>query len=298
MNKRSVSNEAEKSMIGKLKIQCGAPFTSKLEGMVTDQLLCEERSKEFSEFQTSSGQRCGTIDFSVQVLTTGFWPTYKMMDVVLSPLMNTCIATFTEWYNTKTQHRQLKWIHAIGEATVHSIFGTRKGCDMVVGTLQAVTLMAFNDVGDRQLTLAEVKEALNLDLEVVKRLLHSLSCGKYRVLTKSPMSRTIKAEDKFSVNAKFNCKQFRFRIPMASLEESHNPKRVEEDRSFAIDAAVVRIMKARKVLAHVQLIQEVLTQLHFFRPEPKQIKKRIEQLIEREYLERDPDNSRQYRYMA
>jgi len=297
LNKRSVSNEAEKSMIGKLKIQCGAPFTSKLEGMVTDQLLCEERSKEFSDYLKESSKLNG-LDFSVQVLTTGFWPTYKMLDVVLSPLMNSCISTFTSWYDTKTQHRQLKWIHAIGEATVHSIFGTKKGCDVLVGTLQAVTLVAFNDVGNSEVNLEQVKEMLNLDVEVVKRLLHSLSCAKHKVLVKNPAGRTIKDTDVFAVNRKFVVNTKRFRIPMASLEESHNPKRVEEDRSFAIDAAVVRIMKARKVLPHVQLIQEVLTQLHFFKPEPKQIKKRIEQLIEREYLERDPDNSRQYRYMA
>jgi hypothetical protein len=37
----------------------------------------------------------------------------------------------------------------------------------------------------------------------------------------------------------------KIRIPMSLLEESHNPKRVEEDRSIAIEAAIVRIMKVR-----------------------------------------------------
>jgi hypothetical protein len=40
----------------------------------------------------------------------------------------------------------------------------------------------------------------------------------------------------------------KIRIPMSLLEESHNPKRVEEDRSIAIEAAIVRIMKVRNCM--------------------------------------------------
>jgi cullin 1 len=298
LNRRSVSNEAEKSMIGKLKMQCGAPFTSKLEGMVTDHLLCEDSTKQFGAHVGPLREKgeLPNVDFSVQVLTTGFWPTYKLLDVLLPTDMRRCVDTFAKWYDSKTQHRRLKWIHAIGEATVRGNF-SKKGCDMVVTTLQAVTLVFFGD-NPGQKTFAQVKEGLNVDTEIVKRVVHSLSCGKHRVLTKEPMSKTIKETDTFSVNMKFTSKMHKFRIPMASLDESHNPKRVDEDRSFAIDAAIVRIMKARKVLAHMNLVQEVLTQLHFFRPEPKAIKKRIEQLIEREYLERDSTDPKKYQYMA
>lgn len=88
------------------------------------------------------------------------------------------------------------------------------------------------------------------------------------------------------------------RIPMASLDDSHNPKRVEEDRSVAIEAAIVRIMKARKTLSHQALVAEVLSQLEFFKPEARIVKRRIEALIEREYLERDPDSPTQYKYLA
>ena len=90
----------------------------------------------------------------------------------------------------------------------------------------------------------------------------------------------------------------KIRVPMASLDESHNPKRVEEDRTVAIEAAVVRIMKARKALRHQSLLAEVLSQLAFFRPNPKVIKRRIEALIDREYLERDPEVANAYRYLA
>lgn len=58
-------------------------------------------------------------------------------------------------------------------------------------------------------------------------------------------------------------------------------------------------MKARKTMQHAQLIAEVTKQLASrFRPNPVVIKKRIESLIEREYLERTEGDRKSYNYLA
>jgi hypothetical protein len=57
-----------------------------------------------------------------------------------------------------------------------------------------------------------------------------------------------------------------------------------------IDATVVRIMKTRKVQSHTDLVQETIKAISLFQAQPVIIKKRIESLIERDYLERDPSN--------
>ena len=77
------------------------------------------------------------------------------------------------------------------------------------------------------------------------------------------------------------------------------PVTVEEDRRHLVEAAIVRIMKARKSMNHNDLIAEVTRQLSIrFTPVPQFIKKRIESLIEREYLERAENEHRVYRYIA
>lgn len=85
---------------------------------------------------------------------------------------------------------------------------------------------------------------------------------------------------------------------MASLDEINPLKHVEDDRKLLVDAAVVRVMKARKVLDHSQLVAEVLHQISLFQPQPRVIKEAIESLIQREYLERDPIDHKCYRYLA
>jgi cullin 3 len=58
-------------------------------------------------------------------------------------------------------------------------------------------------------------------------------------------------------------------------------------------------MKARKKINHNDLVAEVTRQLYYrFNPSPPFIKKRIESLIEREYLQRDPDDNKVYNYLA
>jgi cullin 1 len=52
-------------------------------------------------------------------------------------------------------------------------------------------------------------------------------------------------------------------------------------------SAIVRIMKSRKKMKHVQLVQEVIHQVKSrFPPKIADIKKNIEALMEKDYIER------------
>lgn len=85
-----------------------------------------------------------------------------------------------------------------------------------------------------------------------------------------------------------------------SLESSEQTQRaVEEDRKFCVQAAIVRIMKARKTLRHNQLVDELIASCRpNFQPSVALVKKCIEVLIEKQYLERAPNNADEYHYTA
>ncbi|CAI0467380.1 unnamed protein product [Linum tenue] len=294
---KSANDDHERSILTKLKQQCGGQFTSKMEGMVTDLTLARENQTSFEEYLGNNANANPGIDLTVTVLTTGFWPSYKSFDLNLPVEMVKCVEVFREFYQTKTKHRKITWIYSLGTCNLIGKFEP-KTMELIVTTYQASALLLFN-TADR-LSYSEIMAQLNLTDDDVVRLLHSLSCAKYKILIKDPNTKTISPTDSFEFNTKFTDKMRRIKIPLPPVDEKKKViEDVDKDRRYAIDASIVRIMKSRKTLCHQPLVMECVAQLgRMFKPDIKAIKKRIEDLISRDYLERDKDNPNLFRYLA
>ncbi|XP_030508757.2 cullin-1 [Cannabis sativa] len=294
---RSASEEHEKCILTKLKQQCGGQFTSKMEGMVTDLTLARENQTNFEKHLKENPNVTPGIDLTVTVLTTGFWPSYKSFDLNLPAEMVKCVEVFKEFYELKTKHRKLTWIYSLGTCNINGKFEA-KTIELIVSTYQAAALLLFNSA-DR-LSYSEIMTQLNVNNDDLVRLLHSLSCAKYKILNKEPNTKIISPNDIFEFNYKFTDRMRRIKIPLPPMDERKKViEDVDKDRRYAIDAAIVRIMKSRKVLGHQQLVLECVEQLgRMFKPDIKAIKKRIEDLITRDYLERDKDNANMFKYLA
>ncbi|KAK6797191.1 hypothetical protein RDI58_004893 [Solanum bulbocastanum] len=296
---KSASIDAEKSMISKLKTECGSQFTNKLEGMFKDIELSKEINESFKQSSQARKKLPTGIEMSVHVLTTGYWPTYPPMDVRLPHELNIYQDIFKEFYLSKYSGRRLMWQNSLGHCVLKAEFPKGKK-ELAVSLFQAVVLMLFNDA--EKLSFLDMREATRIEDKELRRTLQSLACGKVRVLQKIPKGRDVEDDDTFVFNDQFTTPLYRIKVNAIQMKETveentNTTERVFQDRQYQVDAAIVRIMKTRKVLSHTLLITELFQQLKF-PVKPADLKKRIESLIEREYLERDKSNPQVYNYLA
>ncbi|KAG0221759.1 Cullin-3, partial [Actinomortierella wolfii] len=290
---RSLSDEAERGMISKLKVECGFQFTSKLEGMFTDMKLSEDTMSDFKSAQDRAVETT-PFELNATVLTSTFWPVpSKPVPCNYPPEFLKAQEVFERFYTSRHNGRKLTWHCTMGNVDLRAQFNARKH-ELNVSTLAAIVLLLFNDLPEgASLGYETIAQATGLPAEHLKRTLQSVACGKFKILIKEPKSRDISDTDKFTFNSNFSEKMSRIKIQTVAskvenvAEQKDTQQRVEDARKHMAEAAIVRVMKSRKTLEHNELIAEVITQLQSrFSPSPNMIKKRIEALIEREYLER------------
>ena len=197
---------------------------------------------------------------------------------------------------------------AAGNGNSSQVDPNNKGRRHIVctSTFQMCVLLLFN-LRDK-LTYEEIKEETSIPDRELTRALQPLAMGKanQRILVKHPKSKEIEPSHVFMVNETFSSQFHRVKIQQASArqgesepERNETKRKVDEDRKHEIEACIVRIMKSRKQLNHNQLVSEVVEQLNKrFQPSPAIIKKRIENLIEREYIKRSDNDRKMYVYLA
>ncbi|KAG5931288.1 hypothetical protein E4U53_001848 [Claviceps sorghi] len=329
---KSESHDVEKQIISRMKQELGQQFTVKFEGMFRDLVTSSELTSTYREHAANVSDGARLIDLNVSVLTTNYWPQEVMsrqatngdctrVACIYPPDIERLQASFQQFYLANRNGRKLTWIGTTGSADIKCVFPAIPGksgalskerrYEINVPTFAMVIMLLFNDVDDGQsLSFEEIQAKTNISTPDLMRALTAIAVApKSRVLIKEPATKAVKGGDRFSFNSSFQSKTVRIKAPIinavSKVEGTQERKTTEEKnnqtRAHIVDAAIVRIMKSRKELSHSQLVSEVLSQLvGRFKPEVSLIKKRIEDLIVREYLER-PDEEEapsMYRYVA
>ncbi|CAE7022636.1 hypothetical protein HRS9139_00921 [Pyrenophora teres f. teres] len=298
---RSASADAERSMLSRLKIECGAGFTANLEQMFRDIELSREEMSSYKNISEERNEKLG-LDLNVNVLSASAWPTYPTVPVILPPQIQTAISKFEAHYKIKHSGRKLEFKHALAHCQLKARFP--KGLkELVVSSFQAIVLLLFNGrEDDEHIDYDYLKQATGLPTAELNRTLQSLACAKVRPLTKHPKGREINDTDTFTLNTSFTDPKYRIKVNTVQLKETaaenkETHERVAADRNYETQAAIVRILKARKRISHAELVSETIKATkNRGTLEVSGIKRNIDRLIEKEFLEREDDGL--YAYIA
>ncbi|KAI0700014.1 Cullin-domain-containing protein [Cerioporus squamosus] len=263
----SASDEAEASMISKLKEACGFEYTNKLQRMFTDMSLSKDLTDNFKERMQQNHDDMD-ITFSIMVLGTNFWPLNPPThDFIIPQDILPTYTRFSQYYQQKHSGRKLTWLWNYSKNELRTNYLNQKYI-LMTSSWQMAVLLQYNN--NDTLSLDELLTATAISKDILKQVLAVLVKAKILINEEA---------DQYDLNPNFKSKKIRINLntPIKAEQKAESTdvlKTVDEDRKYVIQATIVRIMKARKTMKNQALIQEVIQQIsQRFTPKIPDIKK-------------------------
>ena len=254
-----------------------------------------------------------SAEFNVRVLTMRCWPAAPSPPYLIIPhCLTEAFNLYNKFFKSFDKHseRHLAWAHTLGNVELK--IKAKKGTRILSMTpLQAYVCLCFKSFS-HTMTGEELHKILSLEdrtdcllkkAERLKRVLFMLTTKKARVLTMTDEAgkKLTKMDIKiarFRPNYGFTSDKRKVSVPFPEFPNTKQVARVMEERGGAIDATIVRIMKAAGRKEYKDLVSDVMGCITMFETDARSIKKRISKLMDEEYIRRDPDNPSVFEYLA
>jgi cullin-4 len=283
---KSKSNDLEKSVISKLKSECGSVFILRLRNIQND----IDFSKNFNEsFQKSHD--C-PIEFKAWVLTESGWPKASILKPNLPESLQILKDEFSKFYTGQMNKRYLVWNTSMAYCELNC-FLRHGNKSLTVSFHQGIILLLFNRF--EQMTLEDIAVKTALPLEVVKVEMTQLM-KRCKIVMKDGEGHELRFNPDFK-HRLYKITVNTFQLKETLVETRETIEKVLSERAYIIDAAIVRIMKSRRKLQFKDLLNEVFTNIRFD-VSTADVKKRIDTLIEREFISRDEDDKNIFHYIT
>jgi cullin 1 len=239
----SSSDDAETSMISKLKEACGFEYTNKLQRMFQDMQISKDLNSGYKEFEAQliDDDNNNVVDASYSILGTGFWPlTPPNTDFSPPPEIVKAYERFQRFYNQKHSGRKLTWLWQLckGEVKANYCKASKVPYTFQVSTYQMAILLLFNENDTN--TYEDIAKATQLSSDVLDPSLAIFV--KAKVMGQTPEGSNYNKDTKFQLNYDFKHKKIRVNLNVAvkaeqkqEVDDTH--KTIEEDRKLLMQVS-------------------------------------------------------------
>lgn len=244
----SASEDAETSMIGKLKEACGFEYTNKLQRMFQDIQISADLNSSYKDWQASvldADDLKSAVDPNYHILGTGFWPlTPPNTDFIPPAEIVKTYDRFQKFYFDKHSGRKLTWLWQLckGEVKANYIKNTKIPYTFMVSTYQMAILLLFNDTDT--VTYEDAQKATTLSADWLDPSLAIFV--KAKVLIASPENGKPEPGTSYSLNYNFKNKKIKVNLNITvkseakqEVEDTH--KTIEEDRKLLMQVCIFRM---------------------------------------------------------
>jgi hypothetical protein len=169
----SISDQAEESLISKLKVELGAQHVAKYIQMNVDMKNSREGIENFKK--KDHGGVIQGVELLVKVLTSGLWGNMQNVVCKLPDDMNLCTKKFEDFYKLEHVGRHLVWNAGVGECEVKSLF-CAKPYTFILTVYQSSVLLLYNNADCY--TFQQLIDQTKLPTEILKKQLLNLTNPK------------------------------------------------------------------------------------------------------------------------
>ncbi|KAL4486156.1 hypothetical protein ABPG72_012209 [Tetrahymena utriculariae] len=296
------SYELERKVLDRLRSECGDQYTMKADEILKDVNESKQLNKDFNDYLSSQGLDYNKKNiFSCIVVSSSAWPMKNQQLPILFEPFDKFQKEFKKFYELKHKGVCINWQHETSTCDIQGNYNKEKYI-FQVQLIQGLILLCFNR--KNKLSYTEIHNLIQIDEEELKKNLVSLYAMKdtQKLLNKSGEPKRVDETDIFEVNEAYQSKKKLIKVNSIFKKETkedvkETTDRVLTERGFVLDASIVKILKSKKNIYHQELMKELFNDL-MLPINATEVKKRIEGLIEREYMKRDPENHSLYHYVA
>ncbi|ETO28877.1 hypothetical protein RFI_08250 [Reticulomyxa filosa] len=262
----SASEDAEKNMINRIRKECGQSFASNLENMFQDMGLSRDLQGKFKTHLENSNpslfEQMSKIDFQIDVLTTGCWPTYDTEPIDLPPQVQSVLDSYRTFYCDINSGRQLKWTISLSHCVVAAHFpkvlcflfflrqydalsclkigkkGARgicisRSCAIAVQPKDLLAIQrnrkCYQNQGTKEKKMCYILYMMKLETDELKRTM--LSLVKSKILLHRVCAKDSK-ETEYKLNAAYTNRFIRVKVNQLQIVETKEEHRCTSEKIF------------------------------------------------------------------